>query len=101
MTSTEMPVLTRIGKPSKFNSTELAIIIAEDHGVRLSGMSQAERRMAVDRAQRILEAFIREAEITGPDIDLGTDRLVGVRLRIDQDVKIVRRGPLGPEYFLP
>jgi hypothetical protein len=63
MASTEMPVLTTIGRPAKFNSTELAIIIAEHHGVRLSGMSQAERRMAVDRAQRILEAFIREAEI--------------------------------------
>jgi hypothetical protein len=64
MTSTEMPVLTRIGKPSKFNSTELAIIIAEENGgLPLGGMSQSERRMAVDRAQRILEAFIREAEI--------------------------------------
>jgi len=58
-----MPLLTRIGKPGKFNSTELAIIIAEDQGVSLSNMSQAERRRAVDRAQRILEAFIREAEI--------------------------------------
>jgi hypothetical protein len=59
-----MPLLTKIGNPEAFNSTELAIIIAEDRGVHLRDMSQSERRIAVDRAQRILEAFIREAEIT-------------------------------------
>ena len=63
-TSTSMPLLTTIGKPEKFNSTELAIIMAEERGTHLGDMSQSERRRAVDRAQRILEALVSEAEIT-------------------------------------
>jgi hypothetical protein len=59
-----MPVLTTIGKPEKFNSTELAIIIAEERGIHLGDMSQSERRRAVDRAEAILQALVREAEIT-------------------------------------
>ncbi len=59
-----MPLLTTIGKPEKFNSTELAIAIAEEKGVHLGDMSQSERRRAVDRAETILQALVREAEIT-------------------------------------
>jgi hypothetical protein len=59
-----MPLLTRIGNPEAFNSTELAIAIAEEKGVHLADMSRSERARAVDRAERILQALVREAEIT-------------------------------------
>jgi hypothetical protein len=54
-----MPLLTTIGKPEKFNSTELAIIIDKE----LYGINSLLDQDDIDEAQRILEALIKIAEI--------------------------------------
>jgi hypothetical protein len=60
----KVPLLTHIGKPEKFNATEMAIALAEFEGRHLADMNAGEVQMLVNKMQHVLEAVVRQAAIT-------------------------------------
>jgi hypothetical protein len=58
-----VPLESKIGKPEKFNSTEMAIALAEFEGRHLADMNAGEVHCLLGKMQHVLETLCRVAEI--------------------------------------
>ncbi len=59
-----MALLSKIGRPEKFNAVTLAEILASYAGFHLLDIPESERLSWIDKAQYALDGLVREASIS-------------------------------------